>query len=391
MKFKPSRARPERDHALRALITEGNNGPGLDGAAWQDRVATAWRELHVERRRANGDPSLLGLVVDWEQLGSSGLLLPPVDADALGALPAFGANELASLDFLDATRIAWGLPRLHVGAGGVREVPVTALRSAGGTRVLKGTAESVVGALDADVLAVLAATQGPRADRTDRTDKEGGLELVFVERDNFGVKVLANRDLGDGVCALDVDLVGATVEPGRCLPLSPTAAGQLSGAFVVLDSASLVGIAERLLNIAVSTRKAGEGSGGGGARPEREARSRQDCEAGLAEIAMKLHLTRLLTHQAASSIDLPPAEFAGTAASAKLLALQLADQAMHECTQAIADEGGYAFNSLPAVRRLGERVARLAIAPSAQAALRQELGRAVAFGDFFGDDIRSRP
>jgi alkylation response protein AidB-like acyl-CoA dehydrogenase len=382
MRFKPSRARPERDHALRALISEGNNGPGLDVAAWQDRVATAWRELHVERRRANGDPSLLGLVVDWEQLGSSGLLLPPVDADVLGSLPAFGANELASLDFLDATRIAWGLPRLHIGAGGAGEVPVTALRNAGGTRVLKGTAESVVGALDADVLAVLAATQGPRA------DKEGGLELVFVERDNFGVKVLANRDLGDGVCALDVDLVGATVEPGRCLRLSPTAAAQLTAAFVVLDSASLVGIAERLLNIAVSTRKAGEG---GGARPEREARSRQDCEAGLAEIAMKLHLTRLLTHQAASSIDLPLAEFAGTSASAKLLALQLADRAMHECTQAIADEGGYAFNSLPAVRRLGERVARLAIAPSAQAALHKELGRAVAFGDFFGDDIRSRP
>jgi alkylation response protein AidB-like acyl-CoA dehydrogenase len=379
MRFEPSRARPERDRALRALVNEGTNGPGLDIAAWHDRVAAAWRELHVERRRASGDASLLGLVVDWEHLGSSGLLLPPVDADILGSLPALGANELASLDFLDATRIAWGLPRLQVGVGGGGEVSLTALRNAGEVRVLKGTAESVVGSLDADILAVLATTQGPRA------GKEGWLELIFVEREEPGVKILANRDLGDGVCALDVDLVGTKVEPGRCLRLSPVAAAQLTGASIILDSASLVGISERVLKLAVSMRKAGE------SRPEREARSRQDCEAGLAEIAMSLHLARLLTHQAASSVDHSPAEFVGTAACAKLLALQLADRALRECTQVLADEGGHALNSLPTLRRLGERVARLAIVPTSASALHKEIGRAVAFGDFFSDDTRSRP
>jgi alkylation response protein AidB-like acyl-CoA dehydrogenase len=378
MRFEPSRPRPERDRALRALVNEGANGPGLDVAAWHDRAAAAWRELHVERRRPGGDSSLLGLVADWEQLGSSGLLLPPLDADVLGSLPALGADELASLDFLDATRIAWGLPRLHVGAGSPGDVALTASRNAGDTRVLKGSAESVVGALDADVLAVLV-TQGPQA------GQEGWLELIFVERDEPGVKILANRDLGDGICTLDVDLVGVRVEPGRCLRLSPAAAAQLTGASVVLDSASLVGIADRVLKLAVSTRKAGEG------RPERAARSRQDCEAGLAEIAMSLHLTRLLTHQAASAIDHPPAEFTGTAACAKLLALQLADRAVRECAQVLADEGGHALNSLPTLRRLGDRVGRLAIAPTAQAALHKEVGRAVAFGDFFWDDMGSRP
>jgi alkylation response protein AidB-like acyl-CoA dehydrogenase len=289
---------------------------------WPKLAALGWLGISAPAERGGAGLGLLEEVVVVEEAGAA--LLPAPLHSAVGlALPillrATGEDSLlrAFIDGQSVVTFGWAETSGQTALAGAAETSVVAAPVAGAQWRLRGVKRWVPDAGRADVIIVPA--------RTDR-----GVALFAVELPGAGV-VAVDRKIIDPVRPLaDLNLTDA---PARLIVPASETSGALEAVrlrALVLAAAESVGIARRMLELAVSYSTSRQQFG-------RVIGHFQAISHRLADVYINLELARSLVLWAALLIDTADAAAPAGAAAAAAKALPVAVSA---CETAIQVHGG---------------------------------------------------